>query len=417
MSTEVVFLGDDFTGASDSLAAYARRGWHSELVLAPDAGLALDHLDALGIPTDLRSLSPARAADEISRLWPTIERADPNVLHFKICSTFDSSPLIGSIGNAANQLATRFQPDIIAIIGGQPSLGRYCCFGNLFARATDGAMHRIDRHPVMSNHPVTPMHEADLRLHLQAQGLADLQLVTSPDLEDFEATRKVLSQGAVLFDVTSLEDQSRIAEILQQISGRQLLIGATSVAEILTHERSRPANPSARSSPASANIFLFAGSRSATTQAQIDASTADLKLKLTPDELRSGKIRDRAIAGLLQGASVLVHIDPHSDYALSADALADASSAFVAGVLDRADVGYLGLAGGDTSSRICQTLNFETLRFQKGQGAGVCVCTASHPDSRRDGMQVMLKGGQMGTQNIFDQFTDWAKTDQDFTQH
>lgn len=80
-------------------------------------------------------------------------------------------------------------------------------------------------------------------------------------------------------------------------------------------------------------------------------------------------------------------------------------------------MGYLGLAGGDTSSRICQTLNFETLRFQKGQGTGVCVCTASHPDSRRDGMQVMLKGGQMGTQNIFDQFTDWAKTDQDFMQH
>lgn len=411
MSTEVVFLGDDFTGASDSLAAYARRGWQSELVLGTDAEPALDHLEALGIPTDLRSLSPASATEEISRLWTTIQRADPQFLHFKVCSTFDSSPRIGSIGDAVNQLAMHFRPDIIAIIGGQPSLGRYCCFGNLFARSPDGKIHRIDRHPVMRNHPVTPMHEADLRLHLQAQGLARLQLISKPDLEDFDAAKQVMHHGPVLFDVTSLDDQRRIADLLQQTSGRQLLIGASSVAEILTLNRARPPSPQVKSSPAFAKIFLFAGSRSATTQAQIGASTAKLKLKLTPDGLRSGEIMDKAIAGLNQGSSVLVHLDPHSDYALSADALADATSAFVAGVLARADVGYLGLAGGDTSSRVCQRLNFQKLKYQKGLGAGVCICTASHRDTRRDGMHVMLKGGQMGTQNIFDQFTDWARAD------
>ncbi|MGO8249179.1 hypothetical protein ACC809_36725, partial [Rhizobium johnstonii] len=37
--------------------------------------------------------------------------------------------------------------------------------GNLFA-AYQGRIFRIDRHPVMSRHPVTPMDEADLAVHL-----------------------------------------------------------------------------------------------------------------------------------------------------------------------------------------------------------------------------------------------------------
>ena len=42
---------------------------------------------------------------------------------------------------------------------------RYTAFGHLFA-GYQGKTYRIDRHPVMSRHPVTPMDEADLALHL-----------------------------------------------------------------------------------------------------------------------------------------------------------------------------------------------------------------------------------------------------------
>ena len=55
-------------------------------------------------------------------------------------------------------------PALAAIVGGQPDLERYCLFGNLFAAAGSGAeVHRIDRHPTMSRHPVTPMGEAEHR--------------------------------------------------------------------------------------------------------------------------------------------------------------------------------------------------------------------------------------------------------------
>ena len=45
-------------------------------------------------------------------------------------------------------------------------LGRYTIFGTHFARygiGSDGAIYRLDRHPSISKHPVTPMTVADLQ--------------------------------------------------------------------------------------------------------------------------------------------------------------------------------------------------------------------------------------------------------------
>jgi uncharacterized protein YgbK (DUF1537 family) len=76
---------------------------------------------------------------------------------------------------------------LVAIVGGQPNLGRYCVFANLFAAVSSGgSVVRIDRHPTMRAHPVTPMHEADLRVHLAAQGLAR---VVSIDTTTYELAR------------------------------------------------------------------------------------------------------------------------------------------------------------------------------------------------------------------------------------
>ncbi len=400
--TEVVFLGDDFTGASDSLATYAGSGWRSRLILT-EAGASGD-LDALGLPTDLRSLGADRARAEIARLWPQIEKADPRVLHFKVCSTFDSSPGIGSIGAVAQELIARFRPDVVAVIGGQPSLGRYCAFGNLFAKGPDGAVHRIDRHPVMSRHPVTPMKEADLRRHLATQGFGDLALVPVTALSDAAGAVDALRSGPVLFDTMTRDDQGRIGEILQRAGGRQLLIGASSVAEILTATANGTGTSGPPGLPGSRNALIFAGSRSVTTQTQVKNATGFEKLRLTPEALASSRFSEEAAARVRTGAPVLVHLVPDLDYGLGPDALADASSDFVCGLLERAEVGYLGLAGGDTSSRICAGLGFDALEFERSFGSGVCICVSRHRKRCLDGLRILLKGGQMGDPGLFDRF-------------
>ncbi|MEZ5725775.1 MAG: four-carbon acid sugar kinase family protein [Paracoccaceae bacterium] len=221
-------------------------------------------ISTLGIATDLRSRPPEEVGAEIARLWPLIAAQDPQIVHLKICSTFDSSPRIGSIGAMVAALRQHFQPEVTAIIGGQPSLGRYLAFGHLFARGPDGEIHRIDRHPVMARHPVTPMREADMRLHLAAQGLQSLDLVTTDMLADPDAVAARLRAGAVIFDILRQQDLERVAEALRRAGRRQLLVGASSVAEMLTRAvigRAAAETPV----PQHGGVLIFASSRSPLT--------------------------------------------------------------------------------------------------------------------------------------------------------
>ena len=107
-----------------------------------------------------------------------VENFRGGICHYKVARRFDSSPTIGSIGRAMDIGQNVFSQAKTSLIVGAPQLKRYTAFGNLFA-AYQGVVYRIDRHPVMSRHPVTPMREADIRTHLARQtdkkiGLVDL---------------------------------------------------------------------------------------------------------------------------------------------------------------------------------------------------------------------------------------------------
>jgi uncharacterized protein YgbK (DUF1537 family) len=78
------------------------------------------------------------------------------------------------------------QGKTISVLAGAPALRRYTIFGNHFAVAGD-EIYRLDRHPTMSRHPVTPMHEADLRAHLKQQTHASIALMSVVDLEGDQA--------------------------------------------------------------------------------------------------------------------------------------------------------------------------------------------------------------------------------------
>lgn len=172
-----VFVADDFTGASDTLATLARAGLKARLFRDLPCPADLEGLDAWGIATDARALGQGRITALASRLGSGLADFAPDFLHLKICSTFDSSPRTGNFILMARIMARALGIANLAIIGGQPSLGRHAVFGTLFARGPDGRTHRIDRHPVMSVHPVTPMLEADMLRHLAQLGLEGLELV------------------------------------------------------------------------------------------------------------------------------------------------------------------------------------------------------------------------------------------------
>lgn len=62
----------------------------------------------------------------------------------------------------------------------------------------------------------------------------------------------------------------------------------------------------------------------------------------------------------------------------------------------------LGIAGGDTSSQATLALGAWGLGFHGTLAPGVTVSVARSDDALTDGLQLMLKGGQMGGDTLFD---------------
>ncbi|MDE2514880.1 MAG: four-carbon acid sugar kinase family protein, partial [Rhodospirillales bacterium] len=237
------WYGDDFTGATDTLANLAEAGLRALLFLGlPDAArlAAAGPLDAIGIAGAARAMAPGPMMAELAPVGAFFAAQDVAVLHYKVCSTFDSAPGIGNIATAVATLRPFCPAPWVPILGGQPNLGRYCLFGTLFAAAgAGGAMHRIDRHPTMARHPVTPMSEADLVRHLAAQGLDRVALLDyraiAADAAAALAALLAERPAAVLMDVAREEDLPVLGRLIWRhaAGARVLAVGASSVARAL----------------------------------------------------------------------------------------------------------------------------------------------------------------------------------------
>ena len=195
------FYGDDFTGSTDALEALAANGVPTVLFLrTPDAEdlAGFPECRAIGIAGDSRSRPPAWMRSTLPAIFGRLREIGAPIVQYKVCSTFDSSPETGSIGCALEIGQDVFGVPYVPVVPAAPLLGRYVVFGNLFA-VSEGAIYRIDRHPVMLHHPVTPMAESDLLLHLGRQTTRRLALVNVLDLR---AKAPVHDAGAeaVVFD-------------------------------------------------------------------------------------------------------------------------------------------------------------------------------------------------------------------------
>jgi len=169
---DVAFYGDDFTGSTDALRQFERGGLRSVLLVelppAHELRTLASRYDVIGVAGIARSLAPNDQEAAIRPILTALCDLGPRVVQYKICSTADSSPHLGSLGRALEVGRSIFGTSVIPVLAAQPELGRYTVFGHHFA-AEAGTVHRLDRQPTMANHPATPMNESDLRIHLASQ--------------------------------------------------------------------------------------------------------------------------------------------------------------------------------------------------------------------------------------------------------
>jgi uncharacterized protein YgbK (DUF1537 family) len=432
------FYGDDFTGATDTLAHLARAGLRTMLLFAPpDAARLsmLDKLDAIGVAGAARTMPPAAQAQELERVGAAFAALGVRVMHYKVCSTFDSAPETGSIGVAIRTLREYCANELVAVVGGQPNLRRYCVFGELFAAAgaDDNAqsIYRIDRHPTMSRHPVTPMNEADLRVHLQRQGVKNVQSIdwrcyARGDVElHAQVQRRLDSQpDAVLFDVLDDSHLQAIGRVIARhaaASAPLLAVGASSVAQayaLTRANRAEPAAAEARTTPmlvrARGPVFVLAGSLSPLTEVQIGAAQSYLRVELDPLKMTGDAASDylaervAAIAAPLRdGRNVLAFTTRRASREGGAlPQLAHACASLLQQVLGAVRLQRIGIAGGDTSSFAVRALGAWGLSYLAPLSAGVTVCRLHADCAELDGMEIMLKGGQMGDADLFEQLLE-----------
>src|SRR5215470_11084142 len=210
----IAFYGDDFTGASASMEATAFAGLETVLFLSPPPAerlRAFANARVIGIAGVARAQSPQWMDENLPPIFDLLAATGAPIVHYKVCSTFDSAPHIGSIGRAIDIASRRFDGWMPMIVA-DPGMGRYQASGHLFA-AVGGAVYRLDRHPVMPRHPVTPMNEADLGLHLAQQTSRCTGLVDFVAMKRGEADAQLadaLEAGASTISIDVLDRETLI---------------------------------------------------------------------------------------------------------------------------------------------------------------------------------------------------------------
>ena len=456
----LAFYGDDFTGSTDALEVLAFAGLRCALFLAVPSAETLRELgpfDAIGIAGDSRAMSPAEMDAQLPAVLGAMARLPTPLVHYKVCSTFDSSPVIGSIGRVMDLARVAFGDAAIPIVAGTPGLGRYCLFGNRFARSgTDGQVHRLDRHPIMSTHPVTPMSEADLARHLSAQTGQQIARFELPNFAndrsamDRELERLVAqAPGAILFDGATpahLTDVGRMLECLSRAnhlhnSQPLFCVGSSGLEYGMTQwwrENGADAQVARAGAVDSARfeavpqVLAVSGSASPLSALQIDAAVAagfvDLPVDARALVAGSGgqdslnRLVDQTIQALQQGHSVMLHTargvhDPRIEALITAlmstgltrdqarheggHRLGQQLGQLVDTVLRAVPLRRLLLSGGDTSSQITQRLAPDALLIAARLAPGAPLCRVVSRERHLQHLQIALKGGQMGQADYF----------------
>lgn len=448
----LTYYGDDLTGSTDALEFLSKAGARTVLFTRPPSSAMMSRyrgLQAFGIAGTTRCLPPDAMKKELSEAFNALRAFGPPHIHYKVCSTFDSSPEVGSIGCAIDVGRRVVGSSYVPLLVGAPALGRYCAFGNLFA-ATEiggsGQVFRLDRHPTASKHPITPMEESDLRVHLSKQSdaevaLFDLLKLDLPAQHRLKELDHLVTGGAdvVLFDVLYERHLQRIGSLLDVdatatqpqfsvgSSGIEMALCAHWIAEGKLTPRVTWAAPKRAT-----QVLVVSGSCSPVTHSQIDWASKngfaevaiDTPAIVDPETSSHSMERStrQVIEALKSGKSVVVHTskgntdsrisattevlagreaDGKARKDLSGRLIGVALGHLVRTALEETSLRRICIAGGDTASFVAKVLRIEAIEMLCPLGSGSPLCSVYAPDSVVDGLEVNFKGGQVGKEDFF----------------
>ena len=130
-------------------------------------------------------------------------------------------------------------------------------------------------------------------------------------------------------------------------------------------------------------MLAISGSRSATTQAQIDAAQSYSKVwpdaaDFLPNFPKRAALMEKGVRTLAGGTNLLAAVSEKRDEDIHSSRLSRMLAEFAADLIERTTPACLFVAGGDTSSAVVSALDVESLEFARDIDRGVpLVATTS----------------------------------------
>lgn len=412
----VAYYGDDFTGSVDVLLQFARRGWTGRLFAGlPPADLlaqAVHEVDVVGIAGIARSLPTEDLEAEVRPALEALTALRPAVVQYKACSTADSSPLIGSLGRVVEIGRDVVGRRPVPVLFAQPDFGRYTLFGHHFAREGD-VVYRLDRQPTMSTHPSTPMTESDLAVHLSRQTRLPIESMSFTAYTSANAIADGLARsgaGAVVLDAADDAHLALIGRAVLSLTDEDpvFALGSGGLSYALAGAAAGSGGALPRETPARGPVIAVSGSRSSRTREQMDAAAAAgwLVAPMPLDSASRSAAAARAVEALNSGRSVAFSSDDADVTGLPAGevlpALADSAAGIVAAVARNGAASRAIVCGGDTSSRVTTMLGIHSLSIAANPTGNIVLLAAHAADPAIDGIELLLKGGQVGDADLFE---------------
>jgi uncharacterized protein YgbK (DUF1537 family) len=435
----VAWYGDDFTGAAAVMEVLTFAGIPAMLFLdvpTQDQLARYQDVRAIGVASTARTQSPAWMDRALPPAFAALLALNPELLHYKICSTLDSSPSIGSIGRAIEIAADLIEPQGVPVVVAAPQIRRYQSFGHLFAAAGD-AVYRLDRHPVMSRHPITPMSEPDVARHIAQQSNRLAWALWS--LEDMTAHRppqwpQTTNQIPVLaIDCIDTDTEAAVGDFLwNNRAANRFVVGSQGIEYALVRYWANagllapqaPLTTAGRTS----GMVVISGSVSPTTAEQIAWSRAhnfetirfDVLQACVDDQTLIAE-RDRVVTQSL--TAIAAGLDPliftaegPDDPTIAQLQQVVTQSGKKIGAINQTVGVCLGqmlhrilsqsglrravVSGGDTSGHATRQLGIFALSALAPTIQGAALFKA-HADGAMNGLELALKGGQMGSVDYF----------------
>jgi 3-dehydrotetronate 4-kinase len=409
-------IADDYTGASDLANSLATNGLRVvQTIGVPPESLALPDVDAVVVALKSRSIAAAEAVRQSLEADRWLRTRGAEHVLFKVCSTFDSTDA-GNIGPVSDALREAAGGGITLVNPGFPETGRRVFQGNLFVHEQP-----LNESP-LKDHPLNPMHDANLVRVLARQSRAPVGLVPLQVVEQgVEAVRAALAKlaeagmGAAIVD--AVNDQQ--FEVLGQVAlDSPISTGASGLGIGLARALARldtVAEHAAETGAATPGRFsaILAGSCSKATLEQIAvAETAMPVLRLDVDKLLAGG--DEAAAALawarakLGDGPVLIAssntpaevaaLQRRHGGAATGEAIEAALAEIAAGLVE-AGVGRLVVAGGETSGAVVNRLGLQGFLIGPEIAPGVPALRVI--GRAHSGLGIALKSGNFGGADFF----------------